>query len=170
MPIKDFADPYKHQQELGNFNVKRIILHPGHWAKFEPKISHLQWNQVKFDRASAQQVPSDKTGVYTLVVEPRITNHPACHFLLYVGMAGSESGFRSRFVSHLDQPRKRKPTPHIKKMVENWPNHLWFYYAELDIPSKKIKEVEDALLAAYLPSHNRTFPASVSEAVRMVFS
>jgi hypothetical protein len=54
-------------------------------------------------------------------------------------------------------------------MLNKWPDHLWFYYAEV-ANTALIDDLEDALLAAYLPPFNQSFPAEVRELLKVVFA
>ena len=106
-------------------------------------------------------------GVYTFVVEPGIADHPAVHYLMYVGMTDKQD-FRRRYAQYLREPSCEKRREHIAQLIEKWPNHLWFYYAELP-QGPRIGRLESSLLAAYLPPLNDEFPAEVRRTIKRVF-
>ena len=54
-------------------------------------------------------------------------------------------------------------------MVHCWPKNLWFYYAVID-DKRLVDQIEDDLIAAFVPPLNRKFPATISELLRKVFS
>jgi hypothetical protein len=167
MAVYDFAQHDEVQSDLRRFRVDRFILSPKHWSGFSCQVT-LKWHRVRFSESSAADVPNDKRGVYTFVAVPGIADHPACHYLLYVGMV-YDSDFRTRFRSYLQEGRKSKPRDHIRLMIERWPDHLWFYYAELANGSI-IKKLEGDLITAYLPPHNRSWPTAIRTPMNLVFT
>jgi hypothetical protein len=145
---------------LRDYKMERMILSPSHWAAFTCPIA-LQWKPVPFAPDRTAEIPKNARGVYSFVVQPGIANHPHCSYLLYVGKV-EEQGFRARYSQYLGERLKGQNTRrvHVSRMLRKWDGYLWFCYAEINDQSL-ITQVEDALLAAYLPSHNRTFPSQV---------
>jgi hypothetical protein len=167
MGVNDFIIRRKQSLTLRDYRVDRFILRPDSWCSFKTAIP-LIWTRVKFDSAKATSVPDDARGVYTFVAEPGIAAHPACNYLLYVGMVET-SDFRTRFKSYLAEPNKKKPRVHVLYMIDRWQPYLWFYYAPLP-DGVKAKPVEDSLLEAFLPPVNRNWPARIKDVMRLVFS
>ena len=168
MPI-DLAAAEKAEKNLAYYRVNRFILCPRQWEKYSA-ITALNWQRVKFDKSNHQhpQVPNDKHGVYSFVLEPEIADHPSVKYLLYVGKADKLS-FYTRFYNYLREKQQKKPRDHIVQMTTKWPKHLYFYWAEIANPAD-ITAVEDSLLEAYLPPHNRTFPATIRSTIRRIFA
>ncbi len=167
MAVNDLASRRKKAKDIREYREDRFILYPKHWAAFKCSVP-LTWTRVKFREADATSVPNDKIGVYSFIAIPEIAQHPACHYLLYVGMVET-SNFRTRFRSYLGEHKKPKPRDHIIMMIERWKKYLWFYYAELPT-STIVKPTEDSLLTAYIPPVNREWPAAIGPLVRMLFS
>jgi excinuclease UvrABC nuclease subunit len=155
------------ERDIRRYRVDRFILYPVHWENY-PSIYCLNRQKVKFDSSHVRSVPNDKRGVYTFVAEAATANHPACSYLLYVGKA-EKQGLRKRYVKYLRAPREWRRRVHITRMVENWADHLWFYYAEIDDWSL-IDQVEKELITAFLPPMNREWREEITELLRMIFS
>jgi|LakMenE18May11ns_1017448.scaffolds.fasta_scaffold9957404_2 hypothetical protein len=164
--VFDFASKLASEQALGSFHVKRVLLSPSHWARY-PNTIQLNWNFVKFEPTNLGLVPT-KYGVYSFVVDPGISQHPATHYLLYLGRARGLT-LRTRYGNYMKEKIADKGRQPIQAMLNKWPDHLWFYYAEVeDITA--IDDLEDELLAAYLPPFNQVFPAEVRKIVKGVFT
>jgi len=153
--------------ELARFHVTRFVLAVPLWSKFSIAVQ-LKWQAVTFTASNAAHVPKDSRGVYCFVVQPAIANHPACSYLMYVGMV-QKQGLRDRYRQYLRDEKKDvqlSKRSHITEMLQTWKDRLHFYYAEL--PSTvDVEQIEDALLEAYLPPFNRDFPATVANAVKL---
>jgi len=146
---------------LKDYKVPRMILSPRHWEKFSCPVN-LVWKPIHFSTDRAKDVPNNSYGVYTFVVQPGIAQHPQCSYLLYVGKVERQV-FRARYRQYLREKEQMQDSrrPHISRMLQKWDGYLWFFYAPIE-NTELISQVEDALLAAYLPDHNRDFPSHVS--------
>jgi hypothetical protein len=146
-------------KSVADFKVQNMILFPKAWSGFHGPAK-LKWESVKFSATKAKEVPNDKRGVYTFVVQPGIACHPACSYLLYVGMTTRD--FRVRYQEYLADLKAGigSRRPHIAGMLAKWDGYLWFYYAEIK-GDDKIEEAEDALLEAYLPPTNIEMPGKL---------
>jgi len=153
-------------ERLGSFHVKRVLLSPSHWNSYSNTLP-LTWMHVKFEPANSVLVPNT-TGVYSFVVDPGISQHPGTRYLLYLGRARGLS-LRARFQTYIREKDAGKGRATIQAMLNKWPDHLWFYYAEV-ANTTVIDDLEDALLAAYLPPFNQTFPAEVRKIMKVVFA
>ncbi len=144
------------KRTLADFHIKRMVLSPAHWKKCSLKVD-LNWSFVHFTKSNKAHVPADKRGVYSFCVQPRIAKHPACSYLLYIGMVENQ-GFRARYEQYLadSQAGESSRRPHVTEMLEKWEGYLWFCYASI---AKKdlIEKTEDKLLAAYLPPTNKDY-------------
>jgi hypothetical protein len=165
VPI-DLAAVKKAEKDLAYYRVNRFVLCPPHWKKYTA-LTALNWQRVKFDKHHHPSVPNNKHGVYSFVVEPEIADHPSVKYLLYVGKAEKLS-FHARFYNYLREKKRKKPRDHIVQMTTKWPKHLYFYWAEIT-NGAIITDVEDQLLEAFLPPHNRDFPATVRTPIRRIF-
>lgn len=154
------------EKDFKYYNVKRFILHPGQWTQFSLHPAVLNWSGIRFTASNAARVPNDERGVYSFVVQPNIAAHPSVKYLMYIGMTDKQD-FRARYRQYLREPAQPKRREHVAELLEKWPKHLWFYYAPLT--SQDITAIEDELLAAFVPPHNRDFPAAISTVYRRVF-
>ena len=62
----------------------KFVLDPIQWGSLVLPCA-LNWNIVRFIRASVALIPDDQVGVYTFVIKPDIANHANCGYLMYVG-------------------------------------------------------------------------------------
>lgn len=142
------------------YKVQNLLLFPQSWAGFRRSIK-LHWNLVRFSPEHAKDVPKDAGGVYSFVVQPGIADHPACSYLLYVGK--TKRNFRVRYQEYLAEQRASDNSRRlaINGMLSKWNGYLWFCYAPIS-SQEKIAELEDALLAAYLPPFNKNLPGKLN--------
>jgi len=150
--------------ELRGFEVRRVILSTKQWAALALPVT-LRWTVKHFASSKPTLIPSNKTGVYSFVVQPGIADHPNCAYLLYVGKAAGATGFRARYYKYRAEKGKQDSVrPLVNRMINKWYEHLWFCFAEVADPL--VKEVEDKLLLAYLPPINTEFPGEASAGMR----
>lgn len=157
----------KHKKwNLADFHIKRMILSPSQWKACQLPVN-LTWKAVKFTDSNARQIPGT-CGVYTFLVQPGIANHPHCSYLLYVGKT-EDQDFRLRYRQYLREKKvgDESRRPHVSEMLQKWDGFLWFCYAH--VQAHLITDVENALLTAYLPPTNKTFPAKVGAKLRKLF-
>ncbi len=166
MTLYDFASIDKSSTDIQRYRVDRFILCPIHWNNY-PNQVQLTWNKFKFTQQNAKKIPNNQSGVYSFVADAEIANHPACSYLLYVGM--TKQNFRQRYRSYLKESNKPKPRIHILKMIDNWSEHLWFYYAQIS-QTDLISSIEDDLITAFTPPYNREYPATIRSQISLVFS
>jgi hypothetical protein len=70
---------------------------------------------------------------------------------------------RARYANYLQELTNRKRRPLISQLLQKWPQHLWFYYAEVS-DHTKIQQLEDALISAFIPPQNSKFSADIAAA------
>jgi hypothetical protein len=153
---------------LADFHVKRMVLSPEHWRMGSLPVT-LNWTAVAFDESNVEEIPEDVRGVYSFVVQPGIAQHPACSYLLYIGMT-SQQNFRTRFRQYIRDSKAGDTSrrAHITEMLEKWAGFLWFAYAPV-LQEDLIIPIENTLLSSYLPPSNKEFPASVAGNLRRLF-
>jgi hypothetical protein len=161
-------DPFN--KSTGSFNLKdfkmeRMILSPDHWRSFQCEIP-LVWEPILFTPSNVNQIPRDAKGVYCFIAQPGIANHPYCSYLLYVGKVENQM-FRQRYIQYLRERKQGDEArrPHVSRMLQKWDGFLHFCFARIE-DENQITSVEDALLGAYLPPHNRIFPAHIRYQLR----
>jgi excinuclease UvrABC nuclease subunit len=158
--------PPKNRTSLADFIPRRMLLSPAHWkaCKLPQKLS---WEWTKFTRSNSRDVPNDKSGVYSFLVQPGIADHPACSYLMYVGKAEKQS-LRERFNQYFRDESDESRRLHIHEMFRLWKGHLWFYFAPIS-DNTKIDAVELALIHAYLPPRNHEFKGSIKRQIQKLF-
>ena len=156
---QDVQDLVASANEAQNHQVP-FMLWPRQWAQYQNQFQ-FQWTRVCFADANAVLVPANAAGLYCFVAEPGLANHPACSYLLYVGMTDRQS-LRARYYQYLHEPSKRKGRPHIQSMLYRWDGYLYFYYAEVANISL-IAQLEHDLIQADIPPMNKTLPASIRQ-------
>jgi hypothetical protein len=166
LPPFDFASIRKNAGNIRDYQVPRFILCPDNWGKYPNRLD-LDWHDVKFTQDNKELVPRDQAGIYSFVAIPKIANHPACSYLLYIGMTERQN-FRDRYSQYLREGSKRKPRWHILNMLTNWSGHLWFYYAPVSDRSI-ISQLEDDLIESFLPPYNYEYPASIRDVMAVLF-
>lgn len=160
--IFDFAAAQQENSEIQTHTVN-IILYPKHWLSYS-NTANLLWKKVKFSNSNTHEIPDDKAGIYSFVVDPCIAQHPSTNYLMYIGKVRDQS-LRKRYKQYLRSEKDWKKRPHIAGMIRKWENHLYFYYAEVsDI--QLINVLEDDLITAFLPPMNKRFPAEISLVMR----
>jgi len=162
----DFVSISKDAGSIKDYKIERFILYPVHWQNY-PNTIPLTWERLQFTQANAKSVPDDQAGVYSFVAVPGIGQHPSCNYLLYIGMTEKQT-FRDRYSQYLREENKRKPRMHILKMLKNFSDHLWFYYAPI-AEKNLIRQIEDELITALLPPYNYEYPASIKTVMELVF-
>lgn len=148
---------------LRRFELKRVILAKPQWEACRLPV-RLRWTTRRFGEAYANAIP-DRQGVYSFIVEPRVGNHPNCHYLVYVGKTERQT-LRVRYRQYLQDARSPViKRPLVQSMLDLWEDHLLFCYA-IVADRRHIATVEDELLKALLPPMNTVFPGRLGPAMR----
>ncbi len=118
-----------------------ITLWPKKWKAYS-NAAALTWTVVTLEEAvrKSKSVPS-VPGIYTLLVQPGIADHPCCSFLLYVGQAKS---LLSRFGQYLTSEKKVTGRPRIFRFLNLYEGHIKFCFTP--VAQKDLDVVEDALI------------------------
>lgn len=127
-------------------------------------VATVPWTIAKLEQPKRATIPT-RSGIYTLVVQPGIAAHPLNAYLFYVGKA--EASLRSRFAAYLDEKRRIDGRPKVYTILNQYPEHTWFCYAEF--PKAGLGVVEDGFIATFLPFANTRFPARVSAIIKAAF-
>jgi hypothetical protein len=152
---------------IGNFaesNI-RFILNTALWDSFDLDvlgiISHPQsWREVKLldpdgkKNPQLRVIPNDKGGIYLFLAKPNILPE-SCLYLMYIGRAHitATQNLRKR-CSRYPTEKKR---PKIKRLIEQWGQHLYCRYLPLD-DNTIIDNVEGELIRKILPPFNDEIP------------
>lgn len=155
----DPVDLIDTQNEMKVHSWLEFTLWPRMWATY-PNSTSLCWICHKLDRSRRHLIPG-RPGVYTLLIQPGIAEHPYCSYLFYVGKAVS---LRRRFGEYLGKERTNPRRAYMYRALNMYSNNIWFCMAEVE--SSQLDIVEDALKQAYMPPLNHDVPADVRPIVR----
>jgi hypothetical protein len=149
-------DPMKGGLSLQPYRYK-VTLSPGLWGAYQQDVP-LRWKRVKFEKSEQNKIPLDKNGVYSFVVESEIANHCANSYMFYVGQVNRKSGkLRARFLEYFRERDRDGASSYkrekVKRILESYRDHLWFYFAPID-EEDKIDSVEARLINAFVPWAN----------------
>lgn len=163
---KSFFDPAtnkKYRAEL-HFYLRKFILAPPYWQGLPLKpYDTYKWNRIDFKEAN-RNILKDVEGLYFFIISPSIASASFVNYLLYIGETDS---LRRRFGEYLDKKGDPKsPQYQMFALIDDYPDHLQFYYVEapgLKVKPRKQREAE--LLTAFLPPVNNKYPQSVEKLV-----
>lgn len=134
-----------------------FFLVPNLWDGFQ-QSQQFSWTAVAFDMASRAMVPQT-SGVYTLLLQPDIADHPACSYVMYVGQAVS---LHRRFRDYVTEEQSPSGRPKIRRFLYKYKGFVVFCFAA--VPQDTLDMCEDSLMAAYIPPLNTKFPAEIRAA------
>jgi hypothetical protein len=137
-----------------------MVMMPKLWTAYVGPTPQLSWSTFPFKEASRNQIP-DAPGVYAFLVLPNIAGNINVSYLMYVGE--TERPLRERFGEYLREAKEDRIRPKLLRVLPLYPDHLVFACATtpVGIPPK---DVESALLAAFVPPGNDQIPAIVRRA------
>lgn len=147
------SDLLKEQDEC-KAHCHEFTLWRRKWQEYSC-VFFLDWRIHRLDDCERHAIP-EESGIYTLLVQPGIANHPASSYLMYVGQTTS---LRRRFGEYLNRERRETGRPKIMRLLNLYATNTWFCYSA--VPQKDLDEVEGALLTAYIPPANDQLPASI---------
>lgn len=156
MAVKDVIN----EQDEFVAHTYSITLWPKRWKGYVNPAA-LTWTLVALEDATrkAKAVPA-VSGIYTLLVQPGIANHPNCSFLLYVGQTKS---LYTRFGQYLTSEKKETGRPKIFRLLNKYEGHIKFCFTP--VPQMDLDSIEDALIDAYVPFCNDDLPADLRPVV-----
>ena len=137
----------------------RFFLVPEKWSALTLPTAP-KWSVVQLHAKTSRTSIPQGSGVYTILIQPGIADHPSTSYLMYVGQAVN---LRKRFGTYLTTEKGSQGRPKIHRLLHKYAEHIWFCYTP--VAKIKLDIVEDALIVAYLPPLNDKFPASVSRIV-----
>lgn len=162
----DFAGAREEKLEILNYKVDRFILYPKNWKEYSNKIQ-LSWNKVRFSKENIDEIPNDRAGIYSFIVDPSVAQHPASNYLLYIGKVRQQN-LRARYGQYLRAEKEWEKRQKIADMISRWSEYLYFCYAEVD-NIDLIDQLEEDLITAFLPPMNIEFPAKIRKVMNMIF-
>lgn len=133
-----------------------MIMVPRLWSSCSLPVN-LSWSVYSFSENSRNQVP-EQQGVYAFLILPAIAGNLSVAYLMYIGE--TDRTLRVRFGEYLLEARSNKIRPKLLRILPLYPDHLAFACAT--VPSGLVpKDVESALIEAFLPPGNDDIPATV---------
>lgn len=165
-----FLDPAVNRdfrKEL-TYSVRRFILAPLSWDGFpEKNFTNFKWNPISFKSASKAKLKPVE-GLYMFVIKPDICNAKFLNYLMYIG---ETDNLQRRFGEYLAKEGDPKsPQYQMYTLIDDYPNNLEFYFAELpgmNEATRKDREAE--LLTAFFPPVNGKYPAFVQKLLLQTF-
>lgn len=152
----ELFDIIKEQDDL-KANEHRFFLWPRQWAKC---VDIHKWQIYKLDESEIDRIPI-QSGVYSLLIQPGIADHPACSYLMYIGQATS---LRKRFMDYLNERKRETGRPKIYRLFNKYQSFVFFCCAAVE--KSDLTKVENNLLNAYIPPANDQYPAEIRKIVK----
>ena len=151
-----FVDIIKEQDDL-KAHEHRFFLWPRQWERY---LDMHKWKIYKLDELEKDRIPK-RSGIYSLLIQPGIANHPACSYLMYIGQAKS---LRKRFMDYLNERKRETGRPKIYRFLNKYQKFVCFCCA----PVKKndLTKVENNLLNAYIPPANDQYPVEIRRIIK----
>ena len=148
MPVNDLI---AEQDEAKSFEY-RFILWPKSWKEYINNFGHhFVWRERKFLASEVTNIPR-KPGLYTFVVKPAIANHPSSSYVMYIGKTSRT--LRKRFSEYLHEMNRETGRPKIVRVLNKYPDNVYFCYTVLEKNDNEIRNKEEALIVGWLPPGN----------------
>jgi len=122
-------------------------------------VEPLDWAEVRLAVENKCEVP-EASGVYTLLIGPKVASHPHCSYLVYVGKSNN---LRRRFSEYLAEMRNRR-RPKVYRFLNKYEEHVCYCFATL--AEALVVDAETALINAFMPPCNSDFTGDVGTARR----
>ena len=133
-------------------------LWPQQWATYNLP-DQFNWEIHPFLQDQIKNIPS-KPGIYSFVIQLGVSSHPECSYLMYIGR--TERTLRTRFREYFSEKQnEEKGRPKILRLLNQYQGYLHFCCSTIQ-KKERIKEIEKALIAAFLPPCNDQFPSEIS--------
>jgi hypothetical protein len=129
-----------------------FFLWPQQWKNY---LGTHTWQTCRLDSIEKDRVPK-QSGVYSLLIQPGIANHPACSYLMYIGQAKS---LQRRFTDYLNERKRETGRPKIYRFLNLYQDYVYFCYTT--VRKDELTKVENNLLNAYIPPSNDQYPAEI---------
>ena len=148
MSVNDIID----EQDVMKAHEHQFILWPRQWSGY---VDTHNWKTYNLNENQKVNIP-DNPGIYSLLIQPGIANHPACSYLMYIGKTTS---LRRRFSNYLNERKRETGRPKIFRILNKYKNYMKFCYTIVD--EDDLETVENNLLIAFIPPNNDQFPVQL---------
>ncbi len=145
------------QDEYKSF-IQDFRLWPAAWEKIRD-LGDLDWTTVKFDESEIDSV-SEKSGIYSFVINPGVTNHPN-RYLCYIGK--TKRPLKERIKEYVAESKSIKGRPAIIRVLNKWSGYIEVSFIEIE--QDEINDLEKKLNDAFLPPFQKQFSAEVNRIV-----
>jgi len=145
------VDIIQEQNEMKAHN-QCFVLWPRQWKKY---LDTHKWKIYRLDAIDKDRIPR-RSGVYSLLIQPGIANHPVCSYLMYIGKTKL---LRSRFMYYLNERKRETGRPKIFRFLNMYQDYV--YFCCTTVREDDLTKVEDKLLVAYIPPANDQYPAEI---------
>jgi hypothetical protein len=142
----------------------KMFFFPDSWGQAVDQPS-LNWTLVDFPPTPRNIIPSSP-GVYAFVVEPNMFNFSPANGLFYVGKATNLYQRIGAYITDMNADYDSEHTrAHIWMMLNQWRNHLKYYYVTTNTVGEA-EELEDQMILAFKPHYNKRLDAVTARAER----
>lgn len=148
MPVVDII----REQDDMKAHEQCFVLWPRQWQIY---LDTHNWKIYRLDEIEKDRIPR-RSGVYSLLIQPGIANHPACSYLMYIGQAKS---LRRRFMDYLNERKRETGRPKIYRFLNKYKDYVCFCYTI--VRKNDLTKVETNLLNAFIPPANDQYPVEI---------
>jgi hypothetical protein len=152
------GQPASVQQDLYDIAIHKLYQVE---AMFLPKAwnaapdMNLKWEVSAFPPDPRKVIP-DEPGVYVFVAEVRLFGFPHGSGLFYIGKATSLYSRIGAYIDDQDKDFVKTKRPKVWSMINAWRGHLRYYFTRTPTV-KEAEDLEEHMLAAYIPPFNTHF-------------
>ena len=142
----------QYEQDVMKAHEQNFILWPRQWKAY---VDTHNWQTYRLEENEKDRIPK-QSGVYSLLIQPGIANHPACSYLMYVGKTKS---LQHRFMDYLNERKSETGRPKIHRFLNKYQDYVYFCCTTVCIDN--LKNVEEKLINAYIPPANDQYPVEI---------
>ena len=155
------------EQDYLKSNSCTFYLLTREWQNYNLPDS-FNWVIRPFQDDQKVHIPQN-SGVYSFAIQPSIASYQGCSYLMYIGIARGRPGhpgrtLQKRFGDYLYEQNNPFGRPNILRLLNKYKGYLHFCYSVIN-ERERLKEIEDALIRAFLPPCNDQRPGELNRAV-----
>ena len=141
-----------------------FTLSPELWERFDISdlgIDYTQWNSAKMMNNTGElhedisRIPDTYGGIYVYTIRPPVI--PQCgDYVMYIGMASKTpyENLKLRVRSYKKEFGLEYERERLHRLFVQWGKYVYVRYLPVNASSEIIHNLEDRLIAAYLPQCN----------------
>lgn len=123
---------------------------PERWIAFCKKHK-FTWKNIGFKKANSKSLPKEK-GMYCFMVGPAGSQLPPAAYPLYAGI--TTRTLQQRFIEYVREKDSNTGRQHVRKFLNVFEKHLYFYYIEVDEDKETLEAIEKELNDALMPRYS----------------